>query len=88
MDVTFDPGKDAANLAKHGISLSRAAEFDLGAAIITVDDRFDYGEVRYRAFAYLDGEGRCLAFTITDLAEIRVISFRRARQKEMKRYGL
>jgi uncharacterized protein len=88
MDVAFDPDKDAVNIAKHGISLSQAVEFDLASAVITIDDRFDYGEVRYRAFAYLDGESRCLVFSVTDLTSIRAISFRRARQKEMKRYGL
>ena len=88
MDIAFDPNKDAVNISKHGISLSEAVEFDLATAVVTLDDRFDYGEVRYRAFAYVDGEGRCLAFTMTDSTTIRVISFRRARQKEMKRYGL
>jgi len=28
MNVTFDPSKDAANLAKHGVSLTEAAGFE------------------------------------------------------------
>ena len=88
MNIAFDPRKDAANLAKHGLSLSEAAEFDFTAAAVIPDDRFDYGEVRFRAFAYADGQGRCLVFTAIDSTTIRAISYRRARQKEMQRHGL
>ena len=70
------------------MSLSEAAEFDFTAAVVTVDDRFDYGEVRLRAFGYADGQGRCLVFTTINSNTIRAISYRRARQKEMQRYGL
>lgn len=87
VDIEFDPAKDASNLAKHGISLSEASEFDFANAVVTVDDRFDYGEVRFRAFAYANGQGRCLVFAAIDSTTIRAISYRRARQKEMQRYG-
>lgn len=46
MRIEFDPAKDAANFAKHGISLALAAELDWQAALIWVDDRFEYNEVR------------------------------------------
>lgn len=88
MNIEFDPAKDAANLAKHGRSLAEAAEFDFTAAVVVLDDRFDYGEVRFRAFAYANGQGRCLVFTAVNSTTIRAISYRRARQKEMQRYGL
>jgi len=45
--VTFDPDRDAANRAKHGVSLALAEAMVIEAFI--VDDRADYGEVRYRA---------------------------------------
>jgi uncharacterized DUF497 family protein len=76
MDVVFDPAKDAANIAK----------MDFQTAAVMIDRRQNYGEVRYRAFNRIAGEGRCLVFTIRNGA-IRVISFRRARDKEMRRYG-
>ena len=88
MNVAFDPGKNAVNLAKHGLSLSEAAEFEFATAVVTLDDRFDYGEVRYRAYCHVEGQGRCLVFTVIDTSTIRVISYRRARLKEMKRHGL
>ena len=65
-----------------------AAEFDFTAAVVTVDDRFDYGEVHFRAFAHVNGQGRCLVFAAIDSAAIRAISYRRARRKEMQRYDL
>lgn len=46
MRIGFDPGKDASNRAKHGLSLARAAEMDLHAAAVLADDRQDYGEPR------------------------------------------
>lgn len=87
MDIEFDPAKDAANIAKHGLSLADADEFELSGSVVEQDTRFDYGEVRFRAFGRVDGEARCLVFTTTGNV-IRVISYRRAHEKEMRRYGL
>lgn len=87
MKIEFDPAKDAANIAKHGLSLADAAEFEMAQALVEIDDRFDYGETRFRAFGRIDGEARCLVFTVSQ-AVIRVISYRRAHEKEMKRYGV
>lgn len=87
MDIQFDPAKNASNIVKHGLSLADAAEFELASALVMVDDRFNYGETRYRAFGRKDGEARCLVFTVVG-ETIRVISYRRAHQKEMRRYGL
>jgi uncharacterized DUF497 family protein len=47
----FDPGKDAANLSKHGLSLAAAAELSWDAALVWIDNRTDYGEVRMVALA-------------------------------------
>lgn len=85
MDIEFDPAKDAINVAKHGLSLADAAAFEIATAVVQVDDRFDYGEVRFRAFGRVDGQGRCLVFTWSG-GRIRAISYRRAREKEMRRY--
>jgi uncharacterized protein len=85
MDIEFDPAKDAINIAKHGLSLADAAAFELADARVQVDDRFDYGETRFRAFGRVEGRGRCLVFTWAT-GKIRVISYRRAREKEMRRY--
>ena len=86
MEIEFDPDKDAANIAKHGLSLADAGMIDLPRAAVMVDARIDYGEVRYRAFGRIGDEGYCLAFTLRANV-LRPISFRRAHEKEMKRYG-
>lgn len=87
MRIAFDLAKDAINLAKHGLSLAEAVQFEMAEAVILVDDRRDYGEARYRAFGRAGAEGRCLVFTVRG-DEIRAISFRRAHEKELRRYGL
>lgn len=85
MDIEFDPAKDAANIARHGLSLADAAAFDLTGAVIATDDRRNYGETRFRAFGRIDGEGYCLVFVVRS-NNVRAISFRRAHEKEMRRY--
>ena len=81
------PAKEAINLEKHGLSLAEAADFDFDAAAVQVDLRFDYGETRYRAIARMDGKGFALAFTLEG-ETLRPISYRRAHDKELRRYGL
>lgn len=46
MRIEFDSAKDAANLAKQGVPLSRALELDWDAALVWIDGRFEYDEVR------------------------------------------
>ena len=77
MAFVFDPAKDAANVAKHGISLARAAELDVEA--IVADDR--YSEPRFRAYGRLGRLIYCLAYTIRG-EDIRVISLRRTHLEE------
>ncbi|MFC3711404.1 hypothetical protein ACFOMD_02405 [Sphingoaurantiacus capsulatus] len=57
MKVEFDAGKDAANVAKHGVSFARA--LDLKVFAVVRDFRFE--EERYRAYGLLDGFAHCLA---------------------------
>ena len=86
MKIEFDPAKDVANVAKHGLSLTDAAAFDFEEAYVELDDRHDYGELRYRAFGRVASLGHCLAFTVRG-SVARLISYRRAHEKEMQRYG-
>jgi uncharacterized DUF497 family protein len=85
MPITFDPAKNATNKRKHRISLARAQDFDFAAAIYTVDDREDYGEIRYRALSFLDARLYSLVFVL-DGETIRAISLRKATRYEEKEY--
>jgi len=86
MKFEFNPDKSAANLAKHGLELKDGLAMNLDEAVIIENVRVDYRETRYRAFGRINGSGYCLAFTLRGDA-IRLISFRRAHEKEMARYG-
>lgn len=77
MEIEFDPAKDRANVAKHGISLARAADLELLAYVF--DGR--YAEPRFRLYGYIDGEAVCVAGTHRS-DRVRVISLRRAHAKE------
>jgi uncharacterized protein len=81
--IEFDAEKDRANIAKHGISLVRAK--DINVLAIIVDDRFDYGETRYRAFGMIGDQAHCLVFAERNNV-MRIISLRRAHAKEIARY--
>jgi uncharacterized protein len=77
--VDFDLAKEAINLSKHGVSLTRWVDLDIKVAF--VDDRYDYGEVRYRAYGYIVGVAYCLAFT-SRKGNVRPISLRRVKGDE------
>jgi uncharacterized protein len=81
MQIEFDPDKDAANIAKHGVSLARAVDLEV---LAFVEDR-RFAEPRFRLYGEIDGEAYCLAGTDRD-GVIRVIGLRRAHAKEMRRY--
>jgi uncharacterized DUF497 family protein len=86
VEISYDPAKNARNIAERGLAFDRAADFDIEHALILIDDRREYGESRYRAFGMLDGRLHMLVFTETS-GGIRVISLRRASKREVKRYG-
>ncbi|MGQ0658984.1 MAG: BrnT family toxin [Chromatiales bacterium] len=54
MDISFDPAKDARNIARRGLSLARAADFDWASALIVEDARRDYREQRFQALGFID----------------------------------
>lgn len=85
MRIEFDTAKDAANQAKHGVSLSVAIDLDWEAALVWVDERFEYGETRMIALAPKTEVLYYVAFV--NRGEVRrVISLRRANRREVKYY--
>ncbi len=85
MDVDFDPAKNVRNIRSRGLSFERAADFDFETALVAVDERADYGETRYVAIGDLDRRLHVLCFLETEHG-IRVISFRKANAREVRRY--
>lgn len=88
MEIEFDPAKDAANLAKHGVSLKAADDFDWDTALEREDDRFDYGEVRFVALGFIGDRLYVLVFTEGSHDDaIRAISLRPAEKHEVRYYA-
>ena len=85
MQFKFDPKKDKENIANHGLSLSMAEKLIWDEALVWVDERFEYDEIRMIALA---PEGNTLYYVaFVDRDEIRrPISLRRAERKEVKYY--
>jgi uncharacterized protein len=85
MLIEFDSIKDASNQAKHGLSLAMADELDWESALVWVDDRFEYNELRMIALAPQTETLYFVAFV--DRAQARrIISLRRANRREVKHY--
>ena len=85
MQIEFDPAKDVANQTKHGVSLSVAEELDWEAALVWIDDRFEYSELRMIALAPKTEILYYVAFIDRGEAR-RIISLRRANRREVKHY--
>lgn len=85
MHIEFDAKKNETNIGERGLSFERASDFDFDRAIIKQDVRKPYPEVRYIAVGFLDARLHVLCFTPVDHG-IRVISFRKANPREVKRY--
>jgi len=85
MRIEFDPAKDISNQSKHGVSLALAGKLDWEAALVWIDERFEYGETRMIALAPETGTLYYVAFV--DRGNVRrIISLRRANRREVKYY--
>lgn len=86
MQITFDPAKDTANIAKHGVSLTFAAQIMADPNRVEILDlRFDYGEDRWAVFGMV--ENRVWVCIHTPRGETRrIISVRKANDRETSQY--
>lgn len=85
MEISYDPRKDARNVAVRGLSFDLVKLMDFDAALVKVDDRNDYGEIRYIALSTIRGRVFVVVFTTTTVG-LRVISFRKVNAREVKAY--
>lgn len=85
VEITFDPEKNARNLRERNLSFELAAEFDFENAVTHIEHR--RGEDRIVSVGYLGDRLHVLCYLETD-AGIRVISFRKANQREATKYGI
>lgn len=86
MRITFDRVKNDRNIATRGLPFDLVPALEWDTAVIWEDTRMDYGERRLRVLAFL-GE-RLHAAVVTRRGDaMHVISFRKANQREVRRYG-
>ena len=81
MRITFDPAKNARNIAERGLPFQLVADLEWETAVVWEDDRHDYGERRMRVLAFLGARLHAVVVTYRGDAT-HVISFRKANRKE------
>lgn len=86
MRISFDPDKNAKNIAKHGVSLDLASELDWNDVLAWPDSRRDYREQRICALAPRRGRLHFVAY-VERGGGLRIISLRKANSREVKRYA-
>ncbi len=85
MRIEFDPKKDIANRANHGVSLALAEMLDWDAALVWIDERFEYNEQRMIALAPETSVLYYVAFV--ERGDVRrIVSLRRATRLEVTHY--
>lgn len=86
MSPEFDPKKEAANLSKHGVSLTEGDGVLLDPLGITVEDESAKGEVRWVTIGMNSlGSLRVVVWTERD-GDARLISVRKPQPKERREY--
>ena len=85
MKIEFDPTKSERNVSDRGLPFDLVAEFEWEGAVFSADERFDYPESRFLALGFIAGRLHAVIFTGIP-GGIRVISFRKASLKEVRRY--
>ncbi len=82
----WNPAKAASNLAKHGVAFEAMAEFEWDTALVRATLHHQGGEPRLQATGAIDGRLHVVVFSIETRCT-RVISLRRANNREIKRYA-
>jgi uncharacterized protein len=83
--ITYDSAKRDKTLAERGLDFADATKVFAGATLTLLDDRQDYGELRFQTYGLLD---RQLVMVVwTPRGENRhVISMRKCNAREKTRY--
>ncbi|PAL01921.1 hypothetical protein B8W90_13445, partial [Staphylococcus hominis] len=63
--ITYDAAKSNRNIEERGLSFELVRAFDFETALFVVDDRQDYGEIRYLGFGWVGERLHALVFTRT-----------------------
>jgi uncharacterized DUF497 family protein len=86
MAITYDPAKRDWTLRERGLDFEDATKVFAGWTIDIPDSRRDYGEQRINTVGYLDGRMVIVCWTRRG-QDRRIISMRKANEREQARYG-
>lgn len=85
MNIEFDPAKDTANIAKHGMSLTLAAKIECSDVLCAPDIRRDHGEVREISFTLIEQRLYVVVFVQRSVV-MRTVSLPKGNSREVKSY--
>jgi uncharacterized DUF497 family protein len=85
VDIEFDDNKSAENQRLRGLPFSHVADFDWMTALVVADKRHPYPEPRFFALGVIAERLHAVVFTPTP-GGVRVISFRKANRREVRKY--
>ena len=86
LEFEWDEEKAQINLGKHQVSFLTAAEIFADEILERIDDREDYGEIRFIALGRADAEVYRVVFTWRGENLIRIISAQKASRDEREIY--
>lgn len=85
MKIEFDPAKNERNERERGLPFAKVDSLEWETAQVAEDTRFPYPERRFVAVGYIGERLHVVCFTPI-AGGIRVISFRKANDREVKRH--
>jgi len=87
MKIEWDAIKAVSNKTKHGVSFDLATRVFFDPCRIETHDQWeDYGEDRWATIGIVDPAVLYVVYTVRDGDTIRIISARKANEKERKQY--
>jgi uncharacterized DUF497 family protein len=86
LEFEWDEKKAKANLTKHSVSFLTAAEIFANEILERIDDREEYGEIRFIALGRVDADVYRVVFTWRSESLIRIISAQKASRDEREIY--
>lgn len=85
LEFAWDSKKDRANVLKHDIRFENARRAFSGPMLHRIDNRRDYGEVRWLGLGRIDDVVVMIAYTMRS-GKVRIISARKASRNETKEH--
>ena len=86
MRFEWDEAKNEANIEKHGYDFNDAHELFASDRLSFLDDRKDYGERRFITLGYIGNRFVVAVYTQRSSGTIRIISLRKANNREKERF--